>query len=78
MWSSGAPVFAIVAATIAVGYSTSENHKADTPKAEHVYLPNCDTARALGYAPMGVGEPGYRSALDADGDGVACERYHGR
>jgi hypothetical protein len=30
-------------------------------------------ARAAGAAPLRVGEPGYRSGLDRDSDGVACE-----
>jgi outer membrane biosynthesis protein TonB len=34
---------------------------------------NCDAARAAGAAPIYRGEPGYRSALDRNGDGVACE-----
>ena len=38
-----------------------------------VYYPNCAAARAAGAAPIYVGEPGYRSGLDRDGDGVACE-----
>src|SRR5262249_45892047 len=38
-----------------------------------VYYPNCDAARAAGVAPLYRGEPGYRSGLDRDGDGVACE-----
>jgi hypothetical protein len=38
-----------------------------------VYYKNCAAARAAGAAPIHVGEPGYRSALDADHDGVACE-----
>jgi len=38
-----------------------------------VYYPNCKAARAAGAAPMYVGQPGYRSGLDGDGDGVACE-----
>jgi Excalibur calcium-binding domain len=38
-----------------------------------VYYPNCDTARAAGAAPLYAGQPGYRSALDRDGDGVAYE-----
>lgn len=41
------------------------------------YYPNCDAARAAGVAPMGIGEPGYRSELDGDGDGEACEPYRG-
>jgi len=38
-----------------------------------VYYANCAAARAAGAAPLHVGEPGYRKALDRDGDGVACE-----
>lgn len=38
-----------------------------------VYYANCAAARAAGAAPLHRGEPGYRPALDRDGDGVACE-----
>jgi hypothetical protein len=34
---------------------------------------NCAEARAAGAAPLHRGDPGYRSGLDRDGDGVACE-----
>ncbi|WP_245760936.1 excalibur calcium-binding domain-containing protein [Saccharopolyspora shandongensis] len=37
------------------------------------YYSNCAAARAAGAAPLHSGEPGYRSALDRDHDGVACE-----
>jgi hypothetical protein len=37
------------------------------------YYKNCSAARAAGAAPLYQGQPGYRSALDRDGDGVACE-----
>lgn len=37
----------------------------------------CDDARAAGTAPIYAGEPGYREGLDADSDGIACERYRG-
>lgn len=43
-----------------------------------VYYRNCDAARAAGAAPLRRGEPGYRPALDADNDGIACEPYRGR
>jgi hypothetical protein len=43
-----------------------------------VYYPNCAFARAAGAAPISRGSAGYRSALDADGDGIACEPYRGR
>lgn len=42
---------------------------------DHWY--RCDEARAAGSAPLYIGEPGYRDALDGDGDGVACEPYPG-
>lgn len=41
--------------------------------APDVYYKNCKEAKAAGAAPLYVGEPGYRPALDADHDGVACE-----
>ena len=37
------------------------------------YYKNCSEARAAGVAPLHQGDPGYRSALDRDGDGTACE-----
>ncbi|MCE0768359.1 excalibur calcium-binding domain-containing protein [Pseudonocardia kujensis] len=37
------------------------------------YYANCSAARAAGAAPLYRGEAGYRSGLDRDGDGVACE-----
>lgn len=43
-----------------------------------VYFRSCREAWAAGYAPMYRGEPGYRSGLDGDNDGIACEPYRGR
>ena len=43
------------------------------PIPSSAYYRNCAAARAAGAAPLHVGEPGYRSDLDGDGDGVACE-----
>lgn len=37
------------------------------------YYANCAAAKAAGAAPLYRGQPGYRSALDRDNDGVACE-----
>jgi Excalibur calcium-binding domain len=42
------------------------------------YYRYCDEARSAGAAPLYRGEPGYRPALDRDGDGVACEPYYRR
>ena len=39
---------------------------------------NCTEARSRGIAPMYVGEPEYGEWMDGDGDGIACEPYHGR
>jgi hypothetical protein len=43
------------------------------PPSSSVYYANCTEAKAAGAAPIYRGEPGYRSALDRDNDGVACE-----
>ncbi|GGY12162.1 hypothetical protein GCM10010299_15320 [Streptomyces tanashiensis] len=37
------------------------------------YYKNCDAVRAAGKAPLYAGQPGYRSGLDRDGDGKACD-----
>ncbi|MEH6702313.1 DUF1294 domain-containing protein [Parasphingorhabdus sp.] len=42
------------------------------------YYRNCDAARSAGVAPLRRGDPGYRSRLDRDNDGIACEPYRGR
>jgi len=46
--------------------------KKTTPRS--VYYANCAAAEAAGAAPLYRGDPGYRSGLDRDGDGVACEQ----
>ncbi|MGM9472524.1 GmrSD restriction endonuclease domain-containing protein [Pseudarthrobacter sp. YS3] len=38
-----------------------------------VYYANCTAAKAAGAAPIFAGQAGYRTALDRDADGVACE-----
>jgi hypothetical protein len=40
-----------------------------------MYYPSCAWARTFDAAPIHRGEPGYRSSLDADDDGIACEPY---
>ncbi|WP_328699923.1 excalibur calcium-binding domain-containing protein [Chengkuizengella marina] len=34
---------------------------------------NCTQAKEAGAAPVLIGDPGYSTKLDRDGDGVACE-----
>jgi hypothetical protein len=41
--------------------------------APSVYYANCTAARAAGAAPVHVGQPGYGTHLDRDGDGIGCE-----
>ena len=38
-----------------------------------VHYENCDAVRAAGADPIHVGDPGYSTELDPDGDGVGCE-----
>ncbi|WP_196233044.1 excalibur calcium-binding domain-containing protein [Sphingomonas segetis] len=40
---------------------------------QSAHYSGCDEVRAAGKAPLHSGEPGYRSDMDGDGDGVACE-----
>jgi hypothetical protein len=49
---------------------TAEAEQSDQTAA---YYKNCAAARAAGAAPLRTGDPGYRSGLDRDSDGIACE-----
>jgi hypothetical protein len=40
---------------------------------QQVHYADCAEARAAGVAPISSGQPGYRTELDRDGNGVACE-----
>lgn len=55
--------------------STSRPTAAITPAdpSVDVYYQNCDEVRRAGQAPLHRGDPGYRSGLDRDDDGLACE-----
>ncbi|MBP1156184.1 MULTISPECIES: thermonuclease family protein [unclassified Paenibacillus] len=58
------------------GYDDSTAPVPTKPKAsqnEDVYYAKCAEVRAAGKAPLHRGDPGYRSGLDRDGDGIACE-----
>ena len=44
------------------------------PAPAAAYYANCAAAKAAGAAPLYRNSPGYRPAMDGDGDGVACER----
>jgi excalibur calcium-binding domain-containing protein len=54
--------------------ATTTTTEAPTATTTAVYYANCDAARAAGAAPIYRGQPGYRSGLDRDGDGIACDK----
>lgn len=49
----------------------------EAPEAQ-VYYSGCNEVRAAGLAPLFRGQPGYRSGMDGDDDGIACEPHRGR
>lgn len=53
----------------AAGHSASEGGSSSGS----AYYANCSAAKGAGAAPLFRGDPGYRSGLDRDDDGVACE-----
>jgi hypothetical protein len=61
-------------ATIRGASPTPAKAKPKPTTAPAVYYANCAAAKAAGVAPLYRGDPGYRSGLDRDGDGVACEK----
>ncbi|QLG38706.1 excalibur calcium-binding domain-containing protein [Paenibacillus sp. E222] len=64
-------VFTVLATILVANVSVIAVPKAEAKK---VYYKNCTAVRKAGKAPLYKGEPGYRKALDRDGDGVACEK----
>ena len=43
-----------------------------------VYYAGCHQVRALGKAPLYAGQPGYRTEMAGDHDGIACEPISNR
>lgn len=60
-------------ATMAPVATTKAVRTATQPAPRQTYFRNCADAKAAGVAPMRRGDPGYRSGLDRDGDGIACD-----
>lgn len=73
--SAGAAVTGLETAT---QYTGNVGAKQLVDRSQERYFSRCDEARAAGVAPIYSGSPGYREALDGDGDGVACEPYYRR
>ncbi|PDO11602.1 MAG: hypothetical protein BLM47_00260 [Candidatus Reconcilbacillus cellulovorans] len=58
---------------VAVAKEPEPSSESEPAQQQDVYYASCAAARAAGAAPIYKGEPGYRPALDRDGDGIACE-----
>ncbi|MFR4214305.1 MAG: excalibur calcium-binding domain-containing protein [Bifidobacterium longum] len=61
------------AAAASTSTNSGSSYSSDGSSNGWAYYKNCSAARAAGAAPLYRGQPGYRSALDRDGDGIACE-----
>lgn len=64
--------FAVVPLIVAAGIFSAPAASADPP------YRNCKEAHADGRYNIPSSDPAYRSELDRDGDGYACEPYKGR
>lgn len=61
------------AAAASTSTNSGSSYSSDGSSNGWAYYKNCSAARAAGAAPLYRGQPGYRSSLDRDGDGIACE-----
>lgn len=74
----GAGLLVLGAALGGGGFLLLDSFREPVPAAQSVYYTSCRDALLDGRTNIRRGEPGYRAALDADGDGLACEPYRGR
>jgi hypothetical protein len=77
-WMEVHPAWSVIEGDTTTGASsqpkpTTSPSPTTPPSAGNVYYPNCAAARAAGVTPIHRGQPGYRSGLDRDHDGIACE-----
>ncbi len=59
----------------AYGPSTPARRSTNAGSESSVFYSGCHEVRAAGAAPLHRGQPGYRTGMDGDGDGIACENY---
>ncbi len=71
--ASGSAKAAVAKKTAAKAPAKKKVPAKSTAKKSAVYYKNCAAAKKAGAAPLYRGHPGYRSALDRDNDGIACE-----
>jgi G5 domain/Excalibur calcium-binding domain len=62
-----------VAPAVPAVQSTYTAPQTQTSTDASAYYANCTAARSAGVTPIYRGQPGYRSALDRDNNGIACE-----
>jgi hypothetical protein len=61
------------ASTTAAPQATKASKATTAPQTtSSVYYMNCAQASTAGVAPITIGQPGYRTGLDPNGNGVAC------
>ena len=64
----------VTTTTVVVATTSSSMVTTTSATATAAYYRTCADAEAAGVAPIERGESGYRSALDRDGDGLACDQ----
>jgi Excalibur calcium-binding domain len=74
----GAGLLVLGAAIGGGGFLLVDSFREPTPASLSVHYSTCRDAMLDGRTNIARSEPGYRAALDADGDGLACEPYHPR
>ncbi|MEU1761231.1 excalibur calcium-binding domain-containing protein [Micromonospora sp. NPDC005652] len=72
-----APSADAATATVSAAPSSAAAKPKPKPSPPTVRYVDCAAVRRAGAAPLRRGEPGYRSGLDRDGDGRACESSEG-
>ncbi|USU12404.1 excalibur calcium-binding domain-containing protein [Sphingomonadaceae bacterium OTU29THOMA1] len=72
---SASPVEAVTAVVSTAAVATGVKRARDPQPGDQ--WGGCNDARAAGTAPLYSGESGFRSEMDGDGDGIACENYSG-
>jgi hypothetical protein len=68
-WSKPSPAAVANASTIA----SAKTGQTSAELEESVYFADCAAARNAGKAPLYPGQPGYRSELDPQETGIACQ-----
>lgn len=71
----GAGLLVLGAALGGGGFLLVDSFREPTRSAQSAYYVSCRDAFLDGRTNIRRGEPGYRAALDADEDGLACEPF---